>query len=731
MQVHLKSHIKNEVNPVKQYKAAYLLILSLFMSLTLFAQKSAERNISAIIVNEAGEAIEKVSIYDGKSAVFSDERGFFSIISAADSLHFSRLGYISITLPTQGLASTITLSTSPLTLPTIRVQGEHIGSVSRMHHFRQLEKQESQSLRDGSELLLTQASISTQSLPLKGEYQNLSLLGNLARHTLVMIDGVAQSSAGEAFDFSKIPASQISRIEIIEGSSSALGGSSAIGGIINIITKKPQFQSFAEMEEGIGSFGLHSRRYHIGNHFKGLQIELEYSHFDTDNNFTYHPTWAPDELMKRENNRKVQDSCLIKAVYNLKNQEIQAYLNHSIDLRQLPGPVNFPALYDNARQVSNSTQGYITHSYLGESIENDTRIWYNHADSKYDNRSSSNPVASAYNDQSQSESGISQAFSFKKGDFQYEFGAELKKLEYAMQNLLNTQESSATLNSSAFFARLGQDFEGDTWQGANRLAIRRDITKAESFDSWRLEHRTKLWYPLEIELGASLGTAFSIPSLYDRFWIGDSFAQGNIELKSESAFGYKLSIGLNRPYYSLEGSLHHNEITDLIQWRQIYLFGPIWKPFNIGKVRIKNQQLNLNILPERDYGAHLGISFSQAIDISLNKAGEPSAVYGKTLPYTPDYTANITLRYSPENHGAYLIYKHNGKQFTTADNLIGTLPSTGLLDGNLYKVFKFKPFDLRLDFKLSNILNQSYESFAHVPKPGRNYLFNISLKREW
>ncbi|MCB5234396.1 MAG: TonB-dependent receptor [Candidatus Cloacimonetes bacterium] len=716
---------------MKHYKGVYLLIILLFMSLTLFAQKSAERAVSATIVDEAGVGIEKVSIYDGKKAVFSDELGRFTIISAVDSLYLSRLGYVSITLSTRALPAKITMQENLLTLPTIRVQGEHIGSVSRMHQFRQIEKQESQSLRDGSELLLTQASVSTQSLPLKGEYQNLSLLGNLARHTLVMIDGVAQSNAGEAFDFSKIPASQISRIEIIEGSSSALGGSSAIGGIINIITTKPQYQSFAELEEGIGSYGLHSRRYHVGNHFRGLQLEIEYSHFDTDNNFKYYPTWAPDEIMVRTNNRKVQDAYLVKAVYSLENQEIQAYLNHTIDLRQLPGPVNFPALYDHARQVSNSTQGYVTHSYLGKNIENDLRIWYNRANSVYDNRESTNSVARSYNDQSQSESGVSEMVSFSINDFQYEFGTEIKSLGYRMKNLLNNAESSADLRSSAFFARLGHDFGGESWQGANRLALRHDVTKGESFNSWRVEHRTKLWYPVEIEFEGSLGTAFSVPSIYDRYWIGDSFAQGNIDLKSESAFGYKLSLKLNRPHFSVEGSVHHNEIKDLIQWRQTYFFGPVWKPFNVGKVKIDNQQLNLSILPERAYGAEVGISFSQAVDISLNKYGEPSAVYGKTLPYTPEYSANVTLRYSVEKHGIYLLYKHNGKQFTTADNLIGTLPATGLLDCSLYKVFKFKFVDLRLDFKLSNILNQSYESYAHVPRPGRNYLFNMNLKREW
>lgn len=716
---------------MKQHKALCLIALWLIMGSLLLAQNPRAIRLSARVVGGGGEALEGVSIYDGKKAVFSDEAGLFAISTAADSLYFSRLGYESLALSVFSLPQKVVMQARPLQLSIVRVQADHSGAISRMHHSLRIEAEEEKNLRDGSELLLSQPSVSTQSLPLRGEYQNLSLLGNLARHTLVMIDGIAQSSAGEAFDFSKIPASQISRIEIIEGASSALGGSSAIGGIINIITHKPLYRNVVEIEEGIGSYGLHSRRYHVGQHLGILQLNLEHAHFDADNDFEYNPSWAPGESYKRVNNRKIQDAYLIKAVVQPKDQELQAHFGQTMDVRELPGPVNFPALYDSARQLVRSNQAYLRHSYLGKSVENELTLWHNRANSVYDNRHSSNQVARSHNRQSTKESGINETFSFKKDEFSYEIGGEIKGLDYRMDNLLSANRNEASVLSTAVFARLGQDFELGAWQGANRLALRRDNSRQESFDSWRIEHRSKLWLPLEVEFGANLGTSFSIPSLYDRYWIGDSFTQGNAELRSESGFGYKLFLKLSRPWVSLTADMHHNEINDLIQWRQVYLFGPIWKPFNIGKVRIRNQHLGVQVFPERNFGADMGITFTQSTDFSINQAGMPSATHGKALPYTPEYTANLMLRYSAELHGATISYKHSGRQYTTADNLIDSLPETGVLDAATHYIFRLKALDIRLDAKLNNILDKSYESYAHVPKPGRNFSLNLALKRMW
>jgi vitamin B12 transporter len=82
------------------------------------------------------------------------------------------------------------------------------------------------------------------------------LRGAEPQHTLVLIDGIRVndvSSARDEFDFASFAATDIERIEILRGPQSALYGSDAIGGVINIITRRPPSSGaryFATVEGG-------------------------------------------------------------------------------------------------------------------------------------------------------------------------------------------------------------------------------------------------------------------------------------------------------------------------------------------------------------------------------------------------------------------------------------------------------------------------------------------------
>lgn len=81
-----------------------------------------------------------------------------------------------------------------------------------------------------------------------GGLASVRIRGAASEQTLVLIDGVPfgdPTSVGGGYDFSILDPADIERIEILKGAQSTLWGSDAIGGVVNITTKRPQ--------EGLGA----------------------------------------------------------------------------------------------------------------------------------------------------------------------------------------------------------------------------------------------------------------------------------------------------------------------------------------------------------------------------------------------------------------------------------------------------------------------------------------------
>ncbi len=107
-----------------------------------------------------------------------------------------------------------------------------------------------------------------------GGSTSLYLRGAETRFTAVFVDGVrvdSQSTGGASWE--AIPLPQIDRIEIVRGPASAVYGSDALGGVVQIFTRKGQgpFTPFAGV--GLGTYG--TRKWEAG--FSGTQGQVDYA----------------------------------------------------------------------------------------------------------------------------------------------------------------------------------------------------------------------------------------------------------------------------------------------------------------------------------------------------------------------------------------------------------------------------------------------------------------------
>jgi len=102
-------------------------------------------------------------------------------------------------------------------------------------------------------------------------------------NTLVLVDGRRVNEIDlSGVDWCQIPLDQIERIEVVRGSGSVLYGDNAAGGVINIITKKPEKPFSANAEVAGGSYGYNRESASVSGKWGPLSAILNASHSSTE-----------------------------------------------------------------------------------------------------------------------------------------------------------------------------------------------------------------------------------------------------------------------------------------------------------------------------------------------------------------------------------------------------------------------------------------------------------------
>lgn len=136
------------------------------------------------------------------------------------------------------------------------------------------------------DLLKREANVNLQSLYGTDKQATVDIRGmgqTSASNVLVLVDGFRLNSPDLAgADFSSVPLDEIERIEIIRGAGSVIYGSGAVGGVVNIITKRGKKKPTARPYVSYGSYDTFDGRMSVSGQAKNFDLSLNADYFDTD-----------------------------------------------------------------------------------------------------------------------------------------------------------------------------------------------------------------------------------------------------------------------------------------------------------------------------------------------------------------------------------------------------------------------------------------------------------------
>ena len=192
-----------------------------------------------------------------------------------------------------------------------------------------------------------------------GAQSNYGVLGATSEQTLVLLDGVpiAAASSGSV-DLGSFSTAGVERIEVVESAGSTLYGSSAMGGIINIITGHAPPRPHLALSAG--SLGDRAARFEAGSH----GVDVVFERHIASNVYDY-PSSSGFPAGTRTNTDAMSTTGRIAYRGSLgPSYAIDGALGIDAVTIGVPGGLSF--LTPNARQSTSRSSGHLTLSRHGE-----------------------------------------------------------------------------------------------------------------------------------------------------------------------------------------------------------------------------------------------------------------------------------------------------------------------------------------------------------------------------
>ncbi len=532
-----------------------------------------------------------------------------------------------------------------------------------------------------------------------GKASALFLRGTESDHVVVLIDGVRIGSAtfGGAM-LQDVPVDQIERIEVVRGPFSSLYGSEAIGGVIQIFTRRPAgaFTPFASLGAGSddlarASAGAAGRGEH-GWYSASVAHERSDGIDATRCNPVFGSGCAPEERDRdgfRNASINLQGGYRFNAAWDAEARLYQARAHNENDAGVSDTDRALQRTLGTRLRYAPGDSASFTAS-LGRDSEGNTNYLHGEEASRFDNV---RDLASLQAD--------------------LKAGVGLLTLGYDWQRDRVISTTVYALDHRRNSGLFGQ------WQGrfgahALQASLRRD--DSSQFDAQVTGNLLWGWQlAQQLRLTASYGTAFKGPTFNELYYPGF----GNPNLRPEHSRSAELGLRGTPVWGQWSLNAYVTRVDDLIGYDSSLVDDdhPWGQPNNIDTAHIRGAELSVGgTLAQWDWNA-------SASWIDPRDAGS-GATRDKLLPRRARQTARLELdrQWGRVSVGASAQFVSARYEDAANTQRMGGYTLYGLRAGYALGA------DWNLRLSLNNIADHRYETAQYFNQPGRSVLLTLNYR---
>jgi outer membrane receptor for ferrienterochelin and colicins len=529
------------------------------------------------------------------------------------------------------------------------------------------------------------------------------------QRVLVMLDNrpINEEYQGDV-DFRFLPAENIERIEIVRGPGSALYGSNAVGGVINLISKSGTEQPLFKLASTSGSFNTYGTILQHGHKINNLDYFISAGQQTTDgfiNNADSTPKdWSAQNLAARAN-WQINDESSASLSLGLNNgtgSDEQFVLDQSNNYLNLSLQTKLFKEYD----------GVFSARVYRNGLEQD-RAWKFGFTGVYE--------------QSTLGAQIQQSLQPAKNHL-VTFGVDTKQ-----QNVLVKETGGIideTVNSQAVYVQdeIGLSEGPNGKRVIGTVGLRYD--QHEEFGG-KVSPRLGLVYRLneQTALRGSAGQGYREPSVSDLFlpltpYGGVITFQGNANVKPETMMSYEL--GLDHRFaggLSTRLTVYYSQFQDAFD----YIKDPddINRPHNFSRMAIQGIESEARWQISEQLGGFVNYTYT---DARYQKDKNNPALKGNFVDEVPRNLGNIGIRYQPAKSPTVLNFKVSamGERYTDPENS----RANKLMKYLVAQVGVQSTLNQNSSFFVTahNLFNRSYKETIEYEQPGRWFETGLSIE---